>query len=342
MLNLNNSSERKKILKTAFEERFILIQEKLENVIISGVGKSELYPILKEISKDWKDKFRPALTSLACEAVGGKPSEAIDAGLVFTLASAGFGIHDDIIDHSRFKHISQTVLGRYGTDTALLVGDLLIFKAWTVVQEMTATNKNPARIASIFKSYGNLSVEICEAEFMDAMCRKKINTKLNYRKKILWKSMAEIEACTSIGARLGNGSEKEVQALAKFGRSIGFIYRLSDEVQDCLNTRGDLPNRLKYESIPLPLLFAAKSSKKRKRNLESIIEKTEITSSNIEELIKMCYESKAFKYILGIAKKTKSTANRSLELLKYSDAFELLSLMLRHSYATIADLSGQR
>jgi len=218
------------------------------------------------------------------------------------------------------------------------VGDLLIVKAWTIVQEMTRTNQNPTKIATAFKTYGNLNVEICEAEFMETLCRKKLDTNLNYRKKILWKAMAETEACTRIGAILGNGSDKEVEALAKFGRSLGFIYRLSDEVKDSINIEGNLPHRIEHESVPLPLLFAAKSSEKRHAKIKSIIEKSHITPSNIRELVEICFESKAFAYMCDIARKKEVEATRNLNLLKPSNASTILSLMVRRSYDIIATL----
>ena len=167
---------------------------------------------------------------------------------MFTLASAGFGIHGDILDRSSNKHLRRTILGLHGIDTALLVGDLLIVKAWTIAHELYRKVSNPTKIIDVLMTYGSLCVEICEAEFMETQCRRKVDTKLNCYESVLWKEMAETEACCRIGAMIGDGKPNEVEALSEFGRRIGFISRLTNEVEDCLNIKGDLLHRVEYES----------------------------------------------------------------------------------------------
>ena len=94
-------------LNVAIEERSKKILERFEHVILSGVKNSKLVAILEDVKSYWsspkspyRDLIRPALVSFSCEAVGGEPELANDAGLMFTLASSGFGIHDDILDRS--------------------------------------------------------------------------------------------------------------------------------------------------------------------------------------------------------------------------------------------------
>ena len=66
---------------------------------------------LEDVKKYWRDLNRPTLTSFSCEAVGGDSEAAENAALMFTLASSGFGVHDDIIDRSSKKHLRRTILG---------------------------------------------------------------------------------------------------------------------------------------------------------------------------------------------------------------------------------------
>ena len=174
-MEINENSIKK---DSSIEELFRIEEEigqrivkKFREVIISGVEDSRLLTILIDKGIKWKDFFRPTLTSLSCHAVGGKPELTEDVGLIFTLASSGFGIHDDILDRSSFKHLRETIRGKYGVDSALLVGDLLIVKGWTIFNEMIRKTTEAKKIANIMEVYGNLSVEICEAEFMETMCQ---------------------------------------------------------------------------------------------------------------------------------------------------------------------------
>lgn len=325
-------------IRTIIEEKYKRIQERVKKAVLSGVTNTELLHIMRTISQSKGDPFRAALTSLACEAVGGEPKTADDAALMFTLASAGFGIHDDIIDHSKNKHFKTTILGHHGLESALLVGDLLIVKAWTVIHEMLKKNYSKVKIEAIVKEYGRLNVEICEAEFMGFFCRKNLDTELKTSENILWEAMAEIEACTRIGAILGNGSKEEVEALAEFGRRLGFTYRLTDEVRDSLNVKGNLPHKIKYENVPLPILFAAKSSERRYQSIRSIVAKSHISSTDIGGLLKICFESKAFEYVLDLAKENRKKAIRALKVLGPSQARETLSSIARQSFSRITEL----
>ena len=328
----------KAYLRKIIEKKYERIQKRVQQAVLSGVDNDELLKIMRAISQSKGDPFRAALTSLACEAVGGEPEASDEAALMFTLASTGFGIHDDIIDHSQNKHFRTTILGHHGLESALLVGDLLIVKAWTAIHEMLAITYPSVKIEAVVKEYGRLNVEICEAEFMGILCIKNLDTELKTSENILWKAMAEIEACTRIGAILGNGSQDEVAALAEFGRRLGFTYRLTDEVRDSLNKEGNLPHRIKHESIPLPILFAAKSSKRRCKRIQSIIEKSHLSSTDIKRLLEICFESKAFEYVLKLSKKNKKKAVRTLKVLKPSLAREILSSLTCQSYDRIAEL----
>jgi geranylgeranyl pyrophosphate synthase len=100
---------------------------------------------------------------------------------------------------------------------------------------------------------------------------------------------------------LGNGRPIEIEALSEFGRRIGFISRLTNEVEDCLNLKGDLSHRIQYESVPLPLLYAAKNPVECDK-VRRIIDKKRFTPSDASSLLKLCFETEAFEYIRGLAK----------------------------------------
>jgi geranylgeranyl diphosphate synthase type I len=325
-------------VNTLIRERCEKILEKFGQVAVSGVRDPKLRAALEDVKKYWRDVNRPSLTLFSCEAVGGSHEISQDAALMFTLASSGFGIHDDILDRSADKHLRMTILGLHGVDTALLVGDLLIVKAWTFAHELIRKTGNPTKIADVLEAYGNLSVEICEAEFMETQCRRKVDTDLEYYEDVLWKEMAETEACSRIGAMMGDGKPSEIEALSEFGRRLGFISRLADEVEDCLNVKGDLPHRIKYESVPLPLLYAAKCSTEKCARIKKLVNKNKVGPSDITSLLRFCFETEAFKYVCNLAKKNEEEAQRKLSFLKQSSARNTLLAIINGAYARVEKL----
>lgn len=323
-------------------ERCEKILEKFGQMIVLGVKEPKLLSALEDVQKYWRDFNRPSLTFFSCEAVGGTYEISQDAALIFTLASSGFGIHDDILDRSKSKHLRMTILGLHGVDTALLVGDLLIVKAWTLAHELIRKTCNPIKIADVLEVYGNLSVEICEAEFMETQCRQKLDTDIKFYENVLWKEVAEIEACSRIGAMMGNGKPNEIEALSDFGRRLGFLSRLADEVEDCLNVKGDLPHRIKYESVPLPLLYAAKSSNNKRIRIEKIVKKKNIGNSDMRSLLEFCFETNAFKYVNDLAKKKGEEAHLMLSVLKPSLSRTMLLAIIMQANTRVERLCTKK
>jgi geranylgeranyl diphosphate synthase type I len=324
-------------LGVKMKERSQRILERFEHVSFSGVNYPQLLSILEDVKDYWKDNFRPALTSFSCEAVGGQPEAADAVSLIITVVGAGLGIHDDIIDKSENKHFRLTILGLHGLEDALLVGDLLIVKSWATFREMIGKTCEPKKIREIIEAYESFFIELCEAEFMEISCRGNLNIELEDYQKILWKSTADTEACSRLGAILGDGSNDEVQALAEFGRRLGFTFRLLGDLKDSLNVEGSLPHRLKYESVPLPILYAAKSSPETHLNINSFLKKPQINSADIGEILQFGFETKAFNYIYYIAKKNEREAARKLRLLRPSTARNMLSQMSKKSLEDIAN-----
>lgn len=293
--------------------------------------------VLQNVNDYWNDWLRTALTSFSCEAVGGTFETALDVSVMFALISAGFGIHDDIIDKTSKKHFRKTVPNLFGVDRALLAGDLLILKASKMFETIIPENQ-PVRIKNIMKVYGSLYIEICEAEFMELSIRGTLDIELEDYQRILWKSAADTEACSRIGAILGNGSKQEVNSLAHFGRRMGFYQRLLDDLRDTLNIEGNLPERLTKERIPLPILYAAKSSKNAYTTIQSLLAKTAITPEETKQLLAICFKTNAFAFIKEIANRNSREAISYLNLVKPSSAREMLALINRKSLTDLCSL----
>jgi len=310
----------------SINKRGKMILKRFQQTVISGVSHPDLLSILTDVTRYWKDYFRPALTSFSCEAVGGKPNQADNASLMITIMSAGLGIHDDIIDKSQIKHFRMTLPGLYNLEKALLAGDLLIVKALTVSKEILR-ECSPQKAAFAIEAFESFFIEVWEGEYMEILCRKNLETKIDDYQKILWKSTADTEACARLGAVFGNGSPEEVEVLAEFGRRLGYMFRLRDEMKDCLNIEGNFYDRLKNESVPLPILYAAKSSRRDYAIIKSILQKADISSEEAQKILEICFETEALSYVRDIVRENYAKATSKLRLLKRTIARDALEAM---------------
>jgi geranylgeranyl pyrophosphate synthase len=213
-----------------------------------------------------------------------------------------------------------------------------MFKGWSIISEMINKLPNSKNVTKIIKIYGNLSIEVCEAEFAETSCRKNLDIDVDYYLNMQWKALAELEACSRIGALIGNGKKDEIEALAEFGRRLGLISRLKDDLEDCLNLRGDLYNRIEQESVPLPLLFAAKSSTEKYMAIKNIMGKRQLSPPDASKLLGICFEPNVFEYVNNIAQQHERLGILSLKKMKHNPAIDILFSMIRLSYSRVAEL----
>jgi len=304
------------------------ILENFSQIVVSGVSNLDLLKVIADVTDYWKDSYRPALISLSCEAVGGQPDDADAASLMLSVMSAGLGIHDDIIDQSKHKHFRMTLLGLHevhGQEKALLVGDLFLVKSLIAAKEIL--KYSPEKTLFILDIFERFFIEIWEGEYMEIQCRKNLENTLEEYQEVLWKSAADTEACTRIGAFFGNGSFEETEALAEFGRRLGYMYRLTDEIKDTLNIEGNFHDRLQKESVPLPILYAAKSSRDNYLTIRSILEKNVISSEESQAILKTCFETNALAYVKDLINENYKDSISRLRSVKKSHARGILEAM---------------
>jgi geranylgeranyl pyrophosphate synthase len=325
-------------LVAQMEERSRPVLEKFSQLSTLYVNNSELLSILSEVKAYWQDTFRPALTSFSCEAVGGDPKAADEVSLMITLMAAGLGIHDDIIDRSYSKHFRKTILGLHGVDDALLIGELFIVKSLTTVRELARNNLPLKRVERTIDAFEKFFLEVWEGEFMETRCRKNLETELEYYNRILWMSTADTEACTRLGALFGGGSENEIEALAEVGRRLGYIFRLADEIKDTLNVEGNLQSRLEDESVPLPIMHAAWTSKRAKSVIKKLLKKRRVSPSDIMVILKTCLETDSFNYTLDLARLNEQKALSRIRELRKSEAQNALTVLVKNAFGRVATL----
>jgi len=237
----------------------------------------------------WHDVARPALLSLCCEAVGGDTEVTNPIAISMSLVSGGIDIHDDIIDQSKVKGSRPTVLGKFGKDIALLVGDALLFKGFTLLHEAVEKGIPAEKIAVIIDIIKNTFFELGDAEALELKFRGRTDIAPEEYLRVIRKKAADVEAYTRISAILGDGSKEEIEALGEYGRLLGMIIILRDDWIDMVDFE-EISHRIKRECLPLPLLYALQSPKT-KSKLSSILFKKTITKRDARIILDATDES---------------------------------------------------
>jgi heptaprenyl diphosphate synthase len=225
----------------------------------------------------WLDTSRPALILMVSEALNGQNEimDEISASLI--LISGGIDIHDDVIDESKTKFGKPTVYGKFGKDVALLVGDALLFTGFILLHKNgKAAKEKYSAILDVIKS---MFFELGDAEALELKFRKHLLNPRDYI-EIIRRKAADVEAHTRIAAILSCADQDKIEMLGKFGRLLGMLLIIRDDIMDMLD-KNELKNRIVKEHLPLPIFYAARQ-KDIAHKFEKILKKRSITRRDVE------------------------------------------------------------
>jgi geranylgeranyl pyrophosphate synthase len=300
-----------------------IVNEAFEDLFASGISSPMANRILRRFAKRWRDYTRAALIVMACKAVGGNPEKVRSAAKGLVLAGGAFDLHDDIIDRSfvRKKKGKKTIQGFYGAEATLLAGDALLIGGLMQLTDMPGVKKDTARraVSVIIDGLFELgSAEMEELRFvknLDATSREYLG--------IIRMKGADVESYTRVGAIIGGGTEAETEALGKFGRSLGIICILRDDLEDTFNDMSELRSRLTKESLPLPIRYCAHDPRCRSL-LEGIWSRGEASvpeDSELKELIDIIDEHQGFEKGQRLIDRYVRQAKGAVEVLKDPEPF---------------------
>jgi geranylgeranyl pyrophosphate synthase len=241
------------------------------------------------------DYFRPAIVSLCSKAVGGDPEATIPSGASFIMLAKAIGIHDDIIDNLKIRNKRPTLFGEFGKEIALIISDILMFKAFTLMRKNAEAGVSRQTTVKILEAIDKFWFEQGESEILELQSRAQINiTPQECMAKIKMRA-SELETITRVGGILGKGSEREIEALGRYGRLLGIASILRDELVDMLEL-GALRNRIKHESLPLPLVYALQNTKL-KSKIARIASEREVPNKTLLKISKTTDDLKGMDYV---------------------------------------------
>jgi geranylgeranyl diphosphate synthase type I len=264
-----------------------------KTVLEERIESKEVREALKYfMTKYWHDTARPALLSLTCEAVGGDPDITTPIAIPMSLISGAIDIHDDIIDQSEVKDSRPTVFGKFGRDVALLVGDALLFKGFALLHEAVEKGIPAEKVAVISDIIKKTFFELGDAEALEFQFRGRLDITPEQYLQVVRKKAADVEAHTRISAILGDGTPEDVEALSAYGRLLGMLIILRDDMIDMINFE-EAVHRVKKEHLPLPIIYALQNPET-KSVLYPICRKKETTEKDMEKLLSIIVKAKGF------------------------------------------------
>lgn len=193
-------------------------------------------------------RIRPILTLAACEAVGGKVSEALYAACALEMIHAYSLVHDDLpaMDDDDFRRGRPSCHKRFGEAVGILTGDALLTYAFELLTCANKAEANGSASSSRSRhgSEAHLRVirEVARAIGTEGMIGgqaadvRAAGTGTATARQIesinARKTGALIGCSVRVGAMLGRANPAQYRALCAYGERIGRVFQLVDDLLD--------------------------------------------------------------------------------------------------------------
>ena len=179
-------------------------------------------------------RLRPILALAACEAVGAKPEEALDAACAVEFVHTYSLIHDDLpaMDDDDFRRGRPTSHKKFGEAVAILAGDALCAEAFRVAAQNRMGRQE--RVADVVFELARASgaVGMVGGQVIDIEATGKKITVEELETLHRAKTGELLLVAVRAGARMGGADAAALERLTAYGRALGLAFQIVDDVLD--------------------------------------------------------------------------------------------------------------
>jgi len=187
-------------------------------------------------------RLRPILAMAACEAIGGNADKALPLACAIEMIHTYSLIHDDLpsMDDDALRRGVPTNHIVFGEATAILAGDALLTDAFhVIVTEGAASGIGPALLCEVLRDISRAagSRGMIRGQAIDLQIETLAgeNSGVSLRGVELMHSLktgALIQVSVTTGAKIGGADKSQLAQLALYGRFIGLVFQIVDDVLD--------------------------------------------------------------------------------------------------------------
>jgi geranylgeranyl pyrophosphate synthase len=176
-------------------------------------------------------RFRPVLTCLSAEAVGGSFEEAQKLAPIVEIIHNGTLMCDDVEDNSVARRGKPCTHKIYGIDTAINTGTIMYYWPMSkiVTNEFKLSEKKKAEIVDLYLTE---MLRVSSGQAWDIAWHRGGYTpnEKHYLNMCLCKTGVLTRFACELGAIVGGATKKQRTALAEFGQIMGVAFQIQDDI----------------------------------------------------------------------------------------------------------------
>lgn len=173
-------------------------------------------------------RIRPAIMLMAYNLYADDVISVIKPALGLEVFHNSTLLHDDIMDRADMRRGQMTVHKKWNDNTAILSGDVMQIEAYKLIAETPKKH-----LKEVLDLFSKTAAEICEGQQLDMEFETRTNVSTDeYIEMIRLKTAVLMAAGAKIGAILGGGNDEDASNLYDFGKAIGLVFQLKDDLLD--------------------------------------------------------------------------------------------------------------
>ena len=349
-------------------DKTAVINAELQRLLQSWDFPNPIDKAIQHIVQSGGKRIRPILALLSCEAVGGEDKVVMQAAIAVELIHNASLLWDDVIDHDELRRGKITVHKKWDKNIAILAGAMLTSKAIELIsdqpelldmflkgigkmiegQVLDITN-NLESSAKLFESKSEKEIfELLRTRFRqkafdgmewDESGESQLITEFtefeeerDYFEMISLKTSSLLKLATRIGAILGGGTPKEIDALAKYGFYLGLAFQIRDDLigitSDELTLGKPVGSDIRQGKLNLFTIFALRNLVNDELSDLLKLMRENVTNSNIIRVREILDSSGALKYASDKLELIAQTAKNNLTILRDSESNKILQQLI--------------
>ncbi|UCE81166.1 MAG: polyprenyl synthetase family protein [Methanobacteriota archaeon] len=227
-------------------------------------------------------RLRPTIAILSYRSLGGEDMDKIiDIATGFELIHSATLVHDDINDGGSTRRGRETVYRRYGLHNAIVTGDFLFVKAFSL---------GGIYGKDVVRTIADACARLAEGEMVQSRYRHTQEIDLDKYVQIMERKTAEpLKAGAMLGAYQAGGTVEETRCLGAYGLNLGVAFQIVDDVLDFVGeeskTGKPVGSDLREGHLTLPSLLAIKESDEARNAVTAIIEQDNPSDESVRQCI---------------------------------------------------------